>query len=237
MPLRLGDSRATSAFTSLPAFTRQRQSRSRDACYDRAVASGDELDDLDGLPHTALTPVKPGWEDELRRGSLQMVVIGNGTFATHPLPDASSVAIGRSPRCEIAVDDESISRRHAMLNLGERVTIEDLGSVNGTRVRGNKIKPGRAVAISVGELIGLGTVSIILQQRSRPVRARRLWTHDYFEARLEEECAREERSSVPFALLHIHCDRRVAESFVEETLGELVATPTSSASTGRTSTR
>jgi two-component system response regulator AtoC len=153
---------------------------------------------------------------------LQMVVIGNGILASHPLPTASAYTIGRSTQCEIPVDDASISRRHALLHIGDTVMIEDLGSVNGTRVRGNKLKPGKPASISVGELIGLGSLSIILQQRARPVKPRRLWAHDYFEARLEEECAREERSGLPFALLRIHFEQRAPESFVQDTLGELV---------------
>ncbi|CAN5527199.1 hypothetical protein BH11MYX1_BH11MYX1_21180 [soil metagenome] len=187
------------------------------------VAPANEQDDLDEFAHTAVTPVgKSGPDDEIRRSHLQLVVIGNGAFATHPLPAGASLTIGRSNRCEISIDDESMSRRHALLKLGETVTIEDLGSVNGTRVRGKAVELGRPVAIAVGELVGLGTISVILQQLSRPGRPRRLWAHDYFEARLEEECARQARSGVAFALLHVHPDQRVPTSFIEETLGDVL---------------
>ncbi len=177
----------------------------------------------DELALTAVTPVgNHDFGDELRPGHLHLVVIGDGNFATHPLPAGATVSIGRSNQCDIAVDDKSISRRHAILNIGKTVTIEDLGSANGTRVRGNQLKPGHPIAIAVGELIGLGTVSVIVQHQSRPARTRKMWTHDYFEARLEEECAREERSGVMFALMRIHADRRAPTSFVEETLFEFV---------------
>ena len=187
------------------------------------MASANEQDDPDALAHTAVTPVgKQGTDGEIRQGHLQLVMIGNGAFATHPLPDGAALTIGRSNRCEISIDDESMSRRHALLKLGDTVTIEDLGSVNGTRVRGKALKLGRPVEIAVGELVGLGTISIILQQRSRTGRPRRLWTHDYFEARLEEECARQARSGVAFALLHIHPDQRAPTSFIEETLADVL---------------
>jgi DNA-binding NtrC family response regulator len=181
-------------------------------------------DELEELALTAVTNVGPKLDEDedVLPGQLQVVVIGNGTFATHLLPSNAEVTIGRSNRCDISVDDESISRRHAILSIAERLTIEDLGSANGTTVRGNKVKPGHPVAIAVGELVGLGKVSILLQQRSRPMRPRRLWTHNDFEARLQEECAREQRSGAAFALLHIHADRHAAEGSVEEALVDFV---------------
>jgi len=184
------------------------------------VRAPDEHDDEE-MAQTVTLLGKDGIRDAVLPGYLQVVVIGNGTFATHPVPDGAAVTIGRSSRCHISVDDDSISRRHATLNLGETVTIEDLGSVNGTVVRGRKLQAGRPTAIAVGELVGLGKINIILQQRSQPERARRLCMHDYFEARLEEECTRVKRSGAAFALLRIHSDRRAPASFVEEMLGEL----------------
>ena len=183
------------------------------------MPSSDEHDELALNAVTQVVENEIGEEPVL--GQLQMVVIGNGTFATHPLADGT-LAIGRSRSCDVAIADESISRRHAVLRVGETITIEDLSSANGTRVRGNEVAVGHPVEISVGELVGLGKISFMLQHRSRPPRARRLWTHDYFEARLEEECARTKRSNSAFALLRIHTDRNALVNLVEETLAELV---------------
>jgi two-component system, NtrC family, response regulator AtoC len=183
--------------------------------------SSDELDEGE-LVHTALTPTKHS-SNEPASSQLQLVVIANGNFATHTLASVGSFTIGRSKRCGIPIDDQSISRQHAILHVGETITIEDLGSVNGTQVRGGKIEANKPTPIGVGELIGVGTVSLILQQQSRPpVRPRRLWTHDDFEARLDEECARARRSGAPFALLRIHADRSPSVRYVEEALVELL---------------
>jgi two-component system, NtrC family, response regulator AtoC len=177
----------------------------------------------DELGLTAITQVVPGGGTDLTiPGRLELCVISNGAMTTHALPDAGAIAIGRSSTCEIAVNDESMSRRHAVLTLGETITIEDLGSVNGTVARGARIQPGRAVAISVGELVGLGTASIIVQRRTRTARPRRVWTHEQFTARLEEECAREERSGAPFALIRLQFSFRAPANVVEEALGELL---------------
>jgi two-component system response regulator AtoC len=186
----------------------------------RVESGNDENDEL-GL--TAVTAVVPGATvDESRPGHLQLFVIGSGTFATHPLLEAGTLTIGRGSNCDIEVDDRSISRRHAILSIGETVTIEDLGSANGTFVRGQRVKFGNPTAISVGELVVLGTANIILQRRAQPVPPRKMWTHESFESLLDEQCARETRAGVGLALLRIHADRRAPSGFIEATIAELL---------------
>jgi hypothetical protein len=49
--------------------------------------------------------------------------------------------IGRSPECDIFLDDVTVSRRHAeLVTEGERYTIRDLGSLNGTFVNRKRIE-------------------------------------------------------------------------------------------------
>jgi hypothetical protein len=49
--------------------------------------------------------------------------------------------VGRSPECDIFLDDVTVSRRHAELNReGEAFTIRDLGSLNGTYVNRRRIE-------------------------------------------------------------------------------------------------
>lgn len=48
--------------------------------------------------------------------------------------------VGRSPDCGITIEDSRVSRKHAVIKVeGERVTVEDQGSANGTLVNGQKI--------------------------------------------------------------------------------------------------
>lgn len=50
------------------------------------------------------------------------------------------VRVGRSADCELTIDDSRVSRQHARLNVeGEQLTLEDLGSANGTLVNGQRL--------------------------------------------------------------------------------------------------
>lgn len=52
----------------------------------------------------------------------------------------NKTTIGRTDECDISIPDEQVSRKHACLTLsGETVSIEDLGSTNGTLVNGIKV--------------------------------------------------------------------------------------------------
>lgn len=49
--------------------------------------------------------------------------------------------IGRSPECQLSLDDPLVSRAHAALVVrGDEATLEDLGSRNGVRVNGQRIQ-------------------------------------------------------------------------------------------------
>ena len=153
-------------------------------------------------------------------GRLCLVVIGEGLDATHPLPDTGKVSIGRSPDADIRIDHPSVSRAHALLTIGNQLVIADAGSANGTRIRDRWLQAGASAEVALGEPIDVGSVMVVVQQRSQPAQQRHIWAHGYFEARLEEECARAQVSGAIFAVIRIHCRKRDASRTVEQTLGE-----------------
>jgi hypothetical protein len=82
-------------------------------------------------------------EDLRAEGPALVVRAGGGrageTF--HPDAGAERVTIGRSPDCDIFLDDVTVSRRHAVLVQRDgRFYIEDQGSLNGTFLNRRRIE-------------------------------------------------------------------------------------------------
>ena len=121
---------------------------------------------------------------------LWLVAIGDSYYASHPLPSAGEVELGRGEEADICIDAPSVSRRHARLLIAAGgIAIEDLDSANGTRVRGLQVAAGARAPIHPGELVELGSVSILLQRRAATgPRPARIWRHALFADRLAEEC-------------------------------------------------
>jgi DNA-binding NtrC family response regulator len=136
-----------------------------------------------------------------------LLVMSRDVFATHPLPASGTLTIGRSATADIQLQDPLASRRHATLHLGDHIEVEDLSSANGTRVRDALIDPGQKIEVGPGEAIVVGTTCLMVQNNRSPLVPRRLWSHAYFENRLEEECARASIAGTCFEMARIHVDR------------------------------
>ena len=59
------------------------------------------------------------------------------------------------------------------------------------------------VTLAVGDVISLGSTVMVVQPGATKARERHLWAHGYFEARLEDECARAEETGRPFAVIRL----------------------------------
>ncbi len=86
------------------------------------------------------------------------VIWGNRSIAV----SEGETILGRALDATIRFDVPGVSRRHARISFeGANVTVEDLGSQNGTFVRGEKIS-GRA-ALGDGDELRLGPVSVLVR--------------------------------------------------------------------------
>jgi DNA-binding winged helix-turn-helix (wHTH) protein len=80
-----------------------------------------------------------------------------------PLKEGENV-LGRDPDAQVWFDRPGVSRRHARIVVsGEEATLEDLGSRNGTSLRGERLM-GPA-ALRNGDEIRLGSVSVTFRAR------------------------------------------------------------------------
>ena len=99
----------------------------------------------------------------------RVLVVWETGSATYFLRAGEEVILGRHQDCEVCIGLPSVSRRHARLvglggtrTAGELAIVEDLGGMNGVRVRGQTITPGTPVPIGAGDVIELGGAIAIL---------------------------------------------------------------------------
>ena len=76
------------------------------------------------------------------------------------------VVIGRSPSCEIPLEDSKVSRRHVKIVIEDgQAKVTDLGSRNGTVVNGEKIE-GEAVLLP-GDRVQVGDTTVLYEPPTR----------------------------------------------------------------------
>jgi pSer/pThr/pTyr-binding forkhead associated (FHA) protein/predicted Ser/Thr protein kinase len=82
--------------------------------------------------------------------------------------DGSIQTIGRHFACQIQISHEQVSSQHAQLHWenGE-LFVEDLGSSNGTFVRGRRLEPHARVPLTLGEKIFVGPIPVVLGRAFR----------------------------------------------------------------------
>jgi pSer/pThr/pTyr-binding forkhead associated (FHA) protein len=91
----------------------------------------------------------------LRGRELDKFLIGQG-----------KVLIGRSPQCDIKIDNQAISRQHASIEFSEEgYVLADVGSSNGTFLNGERIKA--PALLKPGDVIGLAKFELQFQDDVR----------------------------------------------------------------------
>jgi two-component system response regulator AtoC len=147
--------------------------------------------------------------------ALALVVFGEEVVGSYPLPPSGNVVIGRSGEAQVCIDAPSISRRHAVIEIGPTLVLRDLASSNGTRLRGVKVG-GEGAEIFPGDVLTFGSVAAMVQRAPEARRPRRIWAHGYFEARVEDEVLRARGPNPRFAVVRVSVQGRIAPATVQE---------------------
>ncbi len=90
----------------------------------------------------------------------------SGPYFSKTFPLRGKTVLGRHVECDIRIDDQGISRRHAELEVtGEGLVVRDLGSSNGTFVNGEKVSEK---TLSVGDEVRFDTLRFLVQTPAVP---------------------------------------------------------------------
>ncbi len=175
---------------------------------------------------TVVTVISAAPSKRDNRDACLVVIYGDDLGRRVPLGNEPTV-LGRSSKCDVQVDQESVSRNHCRVSLsGTHYTIRDLGSTNGTYVNddlidevnlrdGDQIKVGRTIVkfITGGnieasyheEIYRLMTIDGLTEMHNKR----------YFTEMLEREVSRSQRYERAFCIVLFDIDhfKKINDTF------------------------
>ena len=130
-----------------------------------------------GARSTKVVPVvKRSGEGALARRQQPRRVTGpqlrglNGPLVGKTFVLSGTMTVGRVGGNDITLDDDSVSRRHAEVEVsGDEVTLRDLGSANGTTVNGGPVTED--MPLSSGDIVQFGIVELMFETGAAEGRA------------------------------------------------------------------
>jgi two-component system response regulator AtoC len=108
---------------------------------------------------TRLKAARPANEERETR----IIVFWDGGSASRAIEPGERVVVGRADDCDLAVPDDSVSRHHLAVYGDRPARIEDLGSANGTMVGGERLEPGRPLAIAPTMVVEIGDALLLVR--------------------------------------------------------------------------
>jgi DNA-binding NtrC family response regulator len=126
-----------------------------------------------------------------RHGShaIELLIYHRDGVETVEFGPGASLVIGRAAPSDVQIGDDSLSREHARFTFEDgTIVVEDLGSLNGTWMHGERVERGEG---HVGEEVALGRVIVVASERTASEGiVPGLMSHERFRVALEEEVLR-----------------------------------------------
>ena len=160
------------------------------------------------------------FRDSFSRDRYYFLVFEKSTSRMVELPASGAHVIGRHASAFVILDDPSISRQHARVELaGGTATLTDLGSQNGTFVNGERLTAPRALA--PGDVIGISKTSLVYHASRRQSLPRPVLNAEALAQRATAELEQAIKHGRPFTIAIAHVresgdPKQVAEALVNE---------------------
>ncbi|HTN87436.1 MAG TPA: sigma 54-interacting transcriptional regulator [Sorangium sp.] len=139
--------------------------------------------------------------------SVALLVQHQGGVQSALLAPDAPVTIGRTAPASLRIEDPTLSREHARFSLAAgRVRVEDLGSRNGTRIAGRRVKEAE---LEIGDEVVLGGVLVRIEALGTAGGPLGIEGEDRLRRHIDEELARAEQFRRPFALLFVRAEQAV----------------------------
>jgi transcriptional regulator of acetoin/glycerol metabolism len=131
-------------------------------------------------PESSLATTRESWHESCRscmsrahdetvqaaskRPQALLSVLGSAIALDVPLPASGRLVIGRGEGTDVRVEHSSVSREHAAIEIdASGVFILDLGSKNGTKVRGARLQSGERARLEPGVTAEIGEIVVLLR--------------------------------------------------------------------------
>ncbi len=104
-----------------------------------------------------------------RSEKLFLVAVAGGDMKSIALAERCAAVVGRARDCDLQLVQPSLSRRHARFALQDgELSVEDLGSRNGTQVRGLPLAAGEVRVLRPGDVVECGEVMFVVRAKAAP---------------------------------------------------------------------
>ncbi len=104
------------------------------------------------MTHDTTKPIARDGDDDEER----VLIVYSPDAAPKRIALRDTLTIGRATTCDIVVNDDSVSRRHAAFHRRPTVTVEDLGGTNGVFISGQRIEPAARVPLAAQAIVEIG---------------------------------------------------------------------------------